>query len=530
MMTVFRTIFIVLFGISTMPQAFQSRGIHRFHHSFKMVSTGQQQQTRSAEFQGVIADITKVILTTGAKPGLTRSFQVAGAVTKLAREFTSNPKSFQDEMGQLSPAKTVKRLFEELGATYIKLGQFIASSPTLFPAEYVLEFQSCLDNTPTVPYNTIRRIIQDDLKKPLSSVYSYVDPSPLASASVAQVHRARLLDGTEVVIKVRKPGVDSTLEADLGFLFVGSRIVEFLNPSLNRLSFSNIIGDLRLSMLDELDFNKEAQNLINFRTFLERNGITDSTAPTPYLDASSKRVLTMEFLKGVPLVDLEGIQRYTSNPEATLITALRTWALSVAENDVFHADVHGGNLLVLEDGRIGFIDFGIVGKFSEKVRTALGDLTQAFVESDYSQVASALVRMGATSGTVDEVKFGRELEEVIQKITMLTPDVVLSSSPDGASISARLTVDETETTQLVLEIVQVAENNGLKLPREFGLLLKQALYFDRYQKLLAPTLDPLRDSRVRDAMMDSYEEPTYTTRSDTSRTKNRRYIDTELLK
>jgi aarF domain-containing kinase len=229
-------------------------------------------------------------------------------------------------------------------------------------------------------------------------------------------------------------------------------------------------------------------------------------------------------------VDLEGIQRYTSNPEATLITALRTWALSVAENDVFHADVHGGNLLVLEDGRIGFLDFGIVGKFSEKVRTALGDLTQAFVESDYSQVASALVRMGATSGTVDEVKFGRELEEVIQKITMLTPDVVLSSSPDGASISARLTVDETETTQLVLEIVQVAENNGLKLPREFGLLLKQALYFDRYQKLLAPTLDPLRDSRVRDAMMDSYEEPTYTTRSTTSSTKNRRYIDTELLK
>jgi aarF domain-containing kinase len=138
--------------------------------------------------------------------------------------------------------------------------------------------------------------------------------------------------------------------------------------------------------------------------------------------------------------------------------------------------------------------------------------------------------MGATSGTVDEVKFGRELEEVIQKITMLTPDVVLSSSPDGASISARLTVDEKETTQLVLEIVQVAENNGLKLPREFGLLLKQALYFDRYQKLLAPTLDPLRDSRVRDAMMDSYEEPTYTTRSGTSNTQNRRYIDTELLK
>jgi len=127
---------------------------------------------------------------------------------------------------------------------------------------------------------------------------------------------------------------------------IASKIIEFLNPSLARVSFSNIVGDLRNSMLDELDFTKEAQNLINFRTFLEIKKIYDATAPMPYLEASSKRVLTMEYLRGAPLVDLEGIKRYSSNPEATLITALKTWALSVATNDVFHADVHGGNLLV----------------------------------------------------------------------------------------------------------------------------------------------------------------------------------------
>ena len=193
----------------------------------------------------------------------------------------------------------------------------------------------------------------------MSEIYSYVDPSPLASASVAQVHRARLKDGTEVVIKVRKPGVDSTLEADLGFLFISSRLLELLNPSLSRLSFSGIIGDLRSSMLDELDFRKEAQNLISFRNFLDRNAITDATAPEPYLEASSSRVLTMEYLKGLPLVDLEGIKKYTSNPEATLIAALTTWGSSVVGNEAFHADVHGGNLLVLEDGRVGFLDFGI---------------------------------------------------------------------------------------------------------------------------------------------------------------------------
>jgi predicted unusual protein kinase regulating ubiquinone biosynthesis (AarF/ABC1/UbiB family) len=157
-------------------------------------------------FQSLITDVAKVITTTGPRQGIKRSIQVARAVNKVTISFVRDQSSFKDSNGNLSIPKTIKRLFEELGATYIKLGQFIASSPTLFPAEFVLEFQSCLDNTPKVSYESIKKIIQDDLKRPLSAVYSYVDPIPLASASVAQVHRAKLLDGTEVVIKVRKPG------------------------------------------------------------------------------------------------------------------------------------------------------------------------------------------------------------------------------------------------------------------------------------------------------------------------------------
>lgn len=305
------------------------------------------------------------------------------------------------------------------------------------------------------------------------------------------------------MIKVRKPGVDTTLKADLGFLFVATRLIEFLNPSLKRLSLSNIVGDLRESMLDELDFKKEASNLNNFRAFLDRNQITDATAPEPYPEASGTRILTMEYLKGTPLVDLEGIKKYSSNPEATLISALRTWAASVAENDMYHADVHGGNLLVLEDGRIGFIDFGIVGKLSETVWSAMDNLLKSFVVEDYQGIAKALIQMGATNEKINEIQFGQELAEVINKITQLTPEINVQMSPDGSTVAARLSVDERETTMLVLEIVAVAEKNGLKLPREFGLLLKQALYFDRYQKLLAPELDPLRDTRVRESLSEN---------------------------
>jgi aarF domain-containing kinase len=178
-------------------------------------------------------------------------------------------------------------------------------------------------------------------------------------------------------------------------------------------------------------------------------------------------------------------------------------ASSVVNNDKFHADVHGGNLLVLPDGRVGFIDFGIVGQVSERVWNAIGQLVQSFVTEDYKGVAESLVQMGATDNSVNIDKFGRELEEVVRKIRDIQPEVFVETTQgfDGTapSVNAVIAVDERETTEIVLQIVGVAESNGLKLPREFGLLLKQSLYFDRYQKLLAPELDPLRDPRVREA-------------------------------
>lgn len=450
------------------------------------------------DIRALLVDVSDVIKSTGVRPGVTRTIQASGVFAGLLREYITTPGAFQDEYGQLSPPKVIKKVFEGLGATYVKLGQFVASSPTLFPKEYVLEFQSCLDKTPRIPYSEIRKVIREDLKKPLSSIFAFIDPTPLATASIAQVHRAKLLDGTEVVVKVRKPGVAEVLQADLSFVYVASRLLEFINPSLSRVSLSAIVGDLRQSMLNELDFKKEAANLDSFRSFLQSKGIVDATAPRPFHDASSTRVLTMEYLKGVPLADLEGIRRYSPNPEATLIVALRTWASSVAEHSFFHADVHAGNLMVLEDGRIGFIDFGIVGNLSAKVLDAIEDTVTSFAARDFYGVASALSRMGVTDSSVDVDAFGRDLEEVVNRISNIQPEVVVRSSIDGSSVSAQLSVDEVETAQLALDVVQVAERNGLRLPREFGLLLKQSLYFDRYLKLLAPALDPLTDSRIRD--------------------------------
>jgi aarF domain-containing kinase len=210
---------------------------------------------------------------------------------------------------------------------------------------------------------------------------------------------------------------------------------------------------------------------------------------------TTKKVLTMERLRGVSLLDAGAIASITSDPEATIITALNVWSLSVTSMPWFHADVHAGNLLVLNDGRVGFIDFGIVGRVSEKTFTAVNELSAALAASDYEGMAVALCNMGATDEEVDTVKFGKDIENVMMKLGNVQADVTVAAMPDG-TVQGTLDLDEDDVTNILLEIVEVTESNGLKLPREFGLLVKQSLYFDRYLKILAPNLDVVNDARV----------------------------------
>jgi len=269
-----------------------------------------------------------------------------------------------------------------------------------------------------------------------------------------------------------------------------------LNPDVSTTSLVDLVSEIRFSMLAELDFTQELQNMEVFRKFLDEKGLNGVAAvPASYPEASAERVLTMQRFYGVPLIDLDGIRKYSANPEATLITALNVWALSVRECELFHADVHAGNLLVLQDGRIGFIDFGIVGRVPTKTWNAVERLGGSFATNDSLGMATALISMGAADATVDAAQLAEDITGVLSRLRGLEPEVVVRGRGDG-SVTAELGVNEAQVTDLVLDIVRVTGSNGLKLPREFALLVKQALYFDRYTKLLAPELDPLQDERI----------------------------------
>ncbi|KAL2317564.1 hypothetical protein Fmac_031440 [Flemingia macrophylla] len=377
------------------------------------------------ELPKLVEDIVQTSINTGPR-GVLRLAQGVQAFIGVGQEWltdlsksTNSSAGLPTEMqlGLLSPFY-LRRLFERMGATYIKLGQFIASAPTLFPPEYVQEFQNCFDRAPPVPYEEIESILRKELGKPLESVYEYIDPTPLASASIAQVHGARLKGSREdVVIKVLKPGIEDILVADLNFVYVVARILEFLSPDLSRTSLVGIVKDIRESMLEEVDFYKEAANIEAFRRYLETMGLTgDATAPKVYQHCSTGKVLTMQRLYGVPLTDLDSISSLVSNPETSLITALNVWFGSLLACESFHADVHAGNLWLLRDGRIGFLDFGIVGRISPKTWAAMEVFLGSISIDDYDSMASSLIEMGATNKDVDAKAFARDLEKVFSSI------------------------------------------------------------------------------------------------------------------
>ena len=423
----------------------------------------------------VIDDIVNVVQSS------IRVADTARIFTKNSLKFIGNSSSKTRSMAQL-----LRKSFEELGATYIKLGQLIASATGLFPKEYVEEMQLCLDRVSPVHFETVKKILEEEFKDGYDKVFLFIDEKPLASASIAQVHAATLVTGEDVVIKVQRPGIEVKLNADLNLLYVSAYVFEKIAANSARASLTGIVKDFHSSIMEEVDFLKEAKNIEQFDDFLSTIGQSQVMVPKVYHQASTKKVLTMQRLYGVALTDLQSIKRLVKDPEKTLILALNTWFQSLMFCGFFHADVHAGNLMVLEDGRLAFIDFGIVGRIEQNIWNALLDLVDGLGHNDYTKIAMALVEMNATDKEIDIKNFAKQLESVFTEFNKL-----------GESIEKSADIGEAQINELMIELVQASEENGLKIPREFGLLFKQMLYFDRYIRLLAPELNIADANKVQ---------------------------------
>jgi predicted unusual protein kinase regulating ubiquinone biosynthesis (AarF/ABC1/UbiB family) len=369
----------------------------------------------------------------------------------------------------------VRRMFERLGPTFVKLGQVIASSAGLFPKRYSDEFQKCLDRVPPFDVELLKQIVAQDLGKPIEELFGEFEPHPLGSASIAQVHGATLKDGYRVVIKVQRPGIAGKVDSDLWWMRRGAWVSERFFLGARLANASGVIDDFDRTIHEELDFRKEATNLREFNQIMATHKVKDVRAPVPVEGMVTARVLVMERFEGFKADAADAIKAAGIDPEIYLRKGLRAWLMTVMLYGFFHGDAHAGNLMMMPDGpSVGFLDFGIIGRFTDLQRNQVLKYVLAFSAQDYEALANVMLEIGAIAEGIDRLAFVADLRK--------TYGPLIEKS-----------VSDIKYEEILPQITAVAYTYGVKLPREFLLILKQLLFFDRYAKQAAPTLNVFSD-------------------------------------
>ncbi|MEY2421380.1 MAG: hypothetical protein QOI95_1447 [Acidimicrobiaceae bacterium] len=366
--------------------------------------------------------------------------------------------------------------FEILGPTFVKLGQLIASSPSVFPAPLADAALRCLDEVPPFDGETARDMIRKDLGRAPTQIFKSFDDSPLSAASIGQVHCCVLPDGREAVIKLQRPNIRERMTTDL-------RIMQRLARTLQRTklgksaNLTGAIADLHANTFKELNPALEAHRQTLFRDRIGAFGDNRYiTAPEVYWDYCGPHMICMERMSGVPMDEFETIREQGVDGELILRRGVKVWMEAAMVHGPFHGDVHAGNLWVLDDGRATYLDFGIMGELSDEWKGLIRDLFYtSMIDGDFSRIARAFKRVGAFPediGTDEEV--GARMQMAFGPML----DIGIS----GVSLG-----------DVFKSIVQMMEQYGVPSPQELMLVTKQLLYFERYAKVHAPNWALARD-------------------------------------
>jgi predicted unusual protein kinase regulating ubiquinone biosynthesis (AarF/ABC1/UbiB family) len=358
---------------------------------------------------------------------------------------------------------------EAMGPTYVKLGQVLASRPDLLPEPYLKSLARLQDNVKPFPYADVERIVSEELGVRISKAFSHFDTEPIAAASLGQVHAAALRDGRRVVVKVQRPDIAAQIADDFEVL---AQIAEFAEQHTDfgrRYRVLGMLEEFRIALKQELDYEREARNLVAVAENLREFELID--VPQPIADYSSRRVLTMDYVKGRKVTSLGPLARLELNGSALADELFKAYLKQVLVDGLFHADPHPGNVFLTDDGHIALLDLGMVGQTTPKMRENLLKILLAVSEGKGDEAADVLIAIGEKDEAFDAAPFRRGIGQLVARMQ----DAGLHQINVGA---------------MLLRIQRLASECGLFVPSELTLLGKTLLQLDEVGTILDPAFDP----------------------------------------
>ena len=434
--------------------------------------------------------ITRVLV----RHGFGAVVQRLGLPSLLARAGkTKEPEEQQDPLSEAQPSRTAESMplavrlrlvLQELGPTFVKLGQIISTRPDIIPADIINELKKLQDDVPPFSEEEARVVIQQCLAAPVEDIFTTFEPKPLAGASIAQVHRATLaVEGqdapVEVVVKVQRPDIDEMVRQDLNLLHMLASLIERAIPESRVYSPTGLIQEFDQAITAELDFTIEAVNATRFaENFAEERALK---FPTIFKQTSGKKALTMEFLDGLK-VD-EAVER-GADRQWIAETGVRLILKMVFEDRFFHADPHPGNILIMprpEGGaykpgqqiQLGVLDLGLVGRLSRSLRDHVVDLLMAAARNDAEGIADCMLAMGRPRGTVDYQGFRRRVQVLCDR--HLNRDL-----------------GDIDASTIMVDVVSAAIKYDLEIPVELTMILRSVMTIEGVGKEIYPELDLLK--------------------------------------
>jgi len=370
--------------------------------------------------------------------------------------------------GEADPTQLADDL-ENMGPTYVKIGQLLSSRSDLLPEPYLKALTRLQDKVKPFPYEDVEQIVLDELGIRISKAFSRFDPKPAAAASLGQVHHAALRDGREVMVKVQRPGIRKQVAEDFEVL---GQIAEFLDAHTEigqRYGFSAVLEEFRLTIQQELNYEREAQNLVMLGENLKE--FQHIVVPQPVRDYTTRSVLTMDYIEGRKITSISPLARLGVDGEVLAAELFKSYLKQILLDGIFHADPHPGNVFLTDDGRVALLDLGMVGRIAPSMQENLLKLLLAVGEGNPESAADTVIRISQVREGFSSVEFHRHMAQIM-------------------ALQQNQSIGNMNTGRALMEVSRSAINNGLRVPRELTLLGKTLLQMDEVGKILAPAFDP----------------------------------------